>query len=171
MPTAGPTSPREQRRHAILALVQSRAVKSQEELRELLAESGIEVNQATLSRDLRDMALVKGPAGYALPATTPAVAAAEPDSGTAIALAHAVREWLRSAQTALNQVVLRTPVGGAQPLAIAIDRAELPDVVGTIGGDDTILIISKDAAAARRVMKRLLRIKGELLRLKGEDVR
>jgi transcriptional regulator of arginine metabolism len=161
MPSAGPTSPREQRRHAILALVQSRAVKSQEELRELLVTDGIEVNQATLSRDLRDMALVKGPSGYALPNTTPAVPATEPDSGTAIALAHAVREWLRSAQTALNQVVLRTPIGGAQPLAIAIDRAELADVVGTIGGDDTILIITKDPAAARRVTKRLLRLKGE----------
>lgn len=164
MPSAGPTSPREQRRHAILALVQRRTVRNQEELRALLADDGIDVNQATLSRDLRDMGLVKGPSGYAVPATTPAIPAAEPDSGSAIALVHALREWLRSVEVAQNQVVVKTPVGGAQPLAIAIDRAELPDVVGTLGGDDTILIVAKDPPAARRVTKRLLQLKGDLAR-------
>src|SRR5687768_16187211 len=130
MPSANTTNPREQRRQAILALVQGQQVRNQEELRELLASDGIAVNQATLSRDLRDMGLVKGPAGYALPATTPPLAA-EPDSGSAVALVHSVREWLRAVDVAQNQVVVKTPVGGAQPLAIAIDRAELPDVVGT----------------------------------------
>ncbi len=156
MPSVGPTSPREQRRHAILALVQRQQVRNQEELRARLADAGIDVNQATLSRDLRDMALVKGPDGYALPATLPAIPATQPDSGTAIALTHAVREWLRAVEVAQNQVVVKTPIGGAQPLAIAIDRAQLDDVVGTLGGDDTILIVSKDNAAARRVHKRLL---------------
>lgn len=166
MPPAGATSPREQRRHAILALVQGQQVRNQEELRALLSAEGIEVNQATLSRDLRDMGLVKGPEGYALPATTPPIRAAEPDSGTAIALTHAVREWLRSVEVAQNQVVVKTPIGGAQPLAIAIDRAALDDVVGTLGGDDTILIVSKDSAAARRVQRRLHRL--SQLHLKGD---
>ncbi|MEZ5962604.1 MAG: hypothetical protein R3F56_02045 [Planctomycetota bacterium] len=160
MPAADPTSPRERRRHAILALVQRRAVRNQEELRTLLAGAGIDVNQATLSRDLRDMGLVKGPGGYSLPAAAPPGSAADPDSGTAIALVHALREWMRTAEAAQNQVVLKTPVGGAQPLAIAIDRADLPDVLGTLGGDDTILLVAKDAAAARRVRKRLLELQG-----------
>jgi transcriptional regulator of arginine metabolism len=158
MPTADSATRREQRRQAILALVQARPVRNQEELRELLAGEGIEVNQATLSRDLRDMGLVKGPAGYALPPTAPAAA----DGDGALALVHALREWLRAIDVAQNQVVVKTPVGGAQPLAIAIDRAALPDVVGTLGGDDTILIVSKDGAAARRVRRHLLRLKGEI---------
>ncbi len=162
MPTADPANPREDRRRAILDLVQQRSVRSQDELRELLEAKGIEVNQATLSRDLRDMGLVKGPAGYAIPAAHgAAVAAADPDAGTAIALLHAVREWLRSAEVAQNQLVLKTPVGGAQPLAIALDGAELDDVVGTLGGDDTVLVIARDAAGARRVRARLLKLKGD----------
>lgn len=162
MPLPDSANPREDRRRAILDLVQQQTVRSQDELRELLETQGIEVNQATLSRDLRDMGLVKGPAGYAIPTVhSAAVAAAEPDAGTAIALLHAVREWLRSAEVAQNQLVLKTPVGGAQPLAIAIDSADLDDVVGTLGGDDTILVIAKDAAAARRVRTRLLKMRGD----------
>lgn len=164
MPSAGSISPRERRRHAILALVQRRSVRNQEDLRALLEEAGIDVNQATLSRDLRDMGLVKGPAGYALPAAAVGGAATEPGSGTAIALVHALREWMRSVDVAQNQVVVKTPVGGAQPLAIAIDRAGLDDVVGTLGGDDTILIVSKDHAAARRVSKRLAQLRGDVAR-------
>jgi len=158
MPTAETTTPRERRRQAILALVQRRAVRNQEELRTHLAAEGIDVNQATLSRDLRDMGLVKGPGGYAVPAGTQERAGADTDR--TVALVHALREWLRSVDVAQNQVVVKTPVGGAQPLAIAIDRAELPEVVGTLGGDDTILVVTKDAAAARRVLRRLRQLRG-----------
>jgi|SRR5690606_26543181 len=158
MPSTGRPNARDRRRSAILALVQDRVVRNQNELRALLAAQGFAVNQATLSRDLRDMGLVKGPHGYAIPDAVPGSTA---NGDPAVGLVRALRDWLRSVDVAQNQVVVKTPVGGAQPLAIAIDHAELEDVVGTLGGDDTILVVCKDNAAARRVQRRLLRLRGE----------
>ncbi len=141
---------REERRARIAGLVSSRHVHSQSELAELLSKTGIEVNQATLSRDLRDMGLLKGPDGYELPLTLP------PDEADAsLALYGAVHGWMSSAVAAGNQVVVKTPVGAAGPLAVALDKAGWAEVLGTIGGDDTILLIARSPAAARSVVRTL----------------
>ena len=132
---------REERRARIAELVRSRHVHSQSELAELLGKSGIEVNQATLSRDLRDMGLLKGRNGYELPTAIPP---AEADAS--LALYVAVHGWMSSAVAAGNQVVVKTPVGAAGPLAVALDQAGWPEVLGTIGGDDTILLIAREPA-------------------------
>ena len=115
------------------------------ELADRLEALGLGANQATLSRDLRDMGVVKGPSGYFLPgAPTLAV-------DTEARLRAALRQYLRGVTPAANQVVLRTPPGGAQPLALALDGAAPEKVVGTLAGDDTILVITPDASSARAV--------------------
>lgn len=139
------TIDRDQRRRRILELVQAGPVQSQAALRELLAREGCGVNQATLSRDLRDLGVVKAPEGYRLSGAAPAVDALE----------QATRQWLLEALPAQNQVVLRTPPGGAQPLALAIDSVRPEGVVGTLAGDDTVLVITPDARTARSLARRL----------------
>lgn len=153
-PRSGSSDPRlgsrDERRARIAELVRSRRVHSQLELSELLSRSGIEVNQATLSRDLRDMGLLKGPGGYEFPSAQPLAEADE-----SMALYVAVHGWMSSAVAAGNLVVLKTPVGSASPLAIALDQAGWPEIVGTIAGDDTILVVARSAAAARSVVRNL----------------
>lgn len=136
---------REVRRRAILDLLEAGPVPSQGDLAQGLTSLGLGANQATLSRDLRDMGVVKGPLGYVLPgAPVPAV---DPEAR----LRAALRQYLRGVVPAANQVVLRTPPGGAQPLALALDSAAPDKVVGTLAGDDTILVITPDARSARAV--------------------
>jgi transcriptional regulator of arginine metabolism len=152
------------RQHRIVDLLESTAVRSQAELAELLAAAGVSVTQATLSRDLLDLDAVKvrTPSGalvYAVPAEggdrTPIVARESAASGAR--LARLAGELLVSAEASGNLVVLRTPPGGAQFLASALDKAELGGVLGTIAGDDTILVIGAGAghrdgdALARRL--------------------
>ena len=144
------TDTREARRERILALLGKGRVKSQAELQEQLADDGFDVNQATLSRDLRDLSVVKGKAGYELPAVPTLLPQHAHQS-----LWHAVHTWLVGATAAQNLVVLRTPAGGAQALGLAIDHAELPGVVGTIAGDDTVLAICKDQHKAKALVRRL----------------
>lgn len=151
---ASGTAPRDARRSRILEIVRAGRVKNQLELRNRLAESGIEVNQATLSRDLRDLGLLKGPQGYELPNGTPPAS-----GGAAMALLAAARTWLAEARAAGSIVVLKTPPGGANPLAIALDRARLEGVVGTIAGDDTVFVAAAGAAHARRLVRRILALK------------
>ena len=135
---------RDRRRARIVELIGSQPVQSQNALQELLAEEGCPVNQATLSRDLRDLGVVKARDGYHLP-RVPLVDDAEERLEQAISL------WLLSALPAENQLVLRTPPGGAQALALAIDQAGLPEVLGTLAGDDTVLVITPDRRTARRL--------------------
>lgn len=146
---------RDSRHQRILALLASRRVRNQAELQGLLDGDGLEVNQATLSRDLRDLGVRKGKDGYELPAA-PALAPAAAGGS----LWHAVRVWLLGATPAQNLVVLRTPPGGAQALGLALDKATadqtLRGLVGTIAGDDTVLAICADNHKARAVAKRLL---------------
>lgn len=144
------TDPREARRERILALLERGPVKSQAELQAQLAAAGFTANQATLSRDLRDLGVVKGKDGYELP-NFPVLAPQTAHQS----LWHAVHTWLLAATAAQNQVVLRTPAGGAQPLGLAIDHAALPGVVGTIAGDDTVLAVCTDTRAARALVRRL----------------
>lgn len=148
-PPTSPATDRDERRQRILHLLERERHRSQADLQQRLAADGFDVNQATLSRDLRDLGVVKGPDGYELPQAT-----LSPQTATS-SLWHAVHTWLVSATAAQNLVVLRTPAGGAQPLGLAIDRAELAGVVGTIAGDDTVLAVCADAQKARSLVRQL----------------
>jgi transcriptional regulator of arginine metabolism len=163
------------RQAQISGILERRQVRSQEELAELLAERGVRVAQATLSRDLEELGAVRvrGPGGslvYALPGQPGGPGsppgglapggpgghgeAAEPPG----ALARLAPELLVSAEASANLVVLRTPAGGAQLLASAIDHAEWPSVLGTVAGDDTVLVITRDPAGGDSVAQALLRL-------------
>jgi len=142
---AGP----DRRRQRILALLERGPVRNQSDLQQQLATDGFEVNQATLSRDLRALGVVKGIGGYELPQATLSPETAHQS------LWHAVHTWLLGAKVAQNLVVLRTPAGGAQPLGVALDHAELPGLVGTIAGDDTVLAVCADGGKARALVRRL----------------
>ena len=138
------------RRQAILALVDAGGVRSQEDLQRRLRRRGIEVAQPTLSRDLKALGLAKTPTGY-----VSAPAAALPAEAREGALARAVGEFVLSVRAAASLVVIRTPPAGAHPLARALDEAGLPDVVGTIAGDDTVFVAAPGPAAALRLERRL----------------
>lgn len=134
------------RQSAILGIVDEQAVSSQEQLRSLLKEQGIEATQATLSRDIRDLGLVKRSVdgAYRRPDAADEPADHLEDFETAVG------NYLRRHDRVEQLIVLRTDAGYSQPLAEAIDRARLPQTVGTIAGENTILVIcrSGDAAAA-----------------------
>jgi transcriptional regulator of arginine metabolism len=136
-------------RHArIVALIRDGAVRSQTELADLLARDGIQITQATLSRDLDELGAVKvrgtdgGPATYVIPEEgRPPLRAAEQAPARLVRL---LRELLTGTDASGNLAVLRTPPGAAQFLASALDRSGLPDVVGTIAGDDTVLVVARE---------------------------
>ena len=140
------------RRAAIVELIRTRNVATQAELRELLSARGFDVTQATLSRDIRDLGLVKrsSDGAYQQQGAEPQVA---PAAG--FALQRAMAEYASGVACVQQLIVVRTGPGMAQPLALAIDRAKLDEVVGTLAGDDTILVISQDARHARALAKQL----------------
>src|SRR4051794_26223097 len=132
-------------RHArIVSVIRARAVHSQTELADLLAAEGIQVTQATLSRDLEELGAVKVSGAYLIPedGNRPLRQSEQAPAR----LVRLLRELLTGADASGNLVVLRTPPGAAQFLASALDRSGLPDVVGTIAGDDTILVVAREAA-------------------------
>lgn len=149
------------RQQMVVELLEHGEVKSQVELSELLAARGVHVTQATLSRDLLELDAVKvrsaaGTLVYAVPAEggdrTPSPVR---ESGAAQArLSRLCGELLVSAEASANLVVLRTPPGAAQFLASAFDRAEIPDVLGTIAGDDTVLVIGRDPEGGDELARR-----------------
>jgi len=140
------------RQSAILDAVRHEPVRSQEQLRRQLRAAGFDVTQATLSRDIRELQLVKGgPDGVYQP---PARPMATNGHGAASLLAKALSEYLTKADQVQQLVLLRTGPGQAQILGVAIDGARLPDVVGTLAGDDTILVITRGARQARALVKR-----------------
>ena len=162
-------------RHAQIAAIlgqSSAPVRSQEELAERLGERGVRVTQATLSRDLEELGAVRlrgtdGALVYALPgepgpgglgaalAGGPfAPSAADPSAR----LTRVAAELLVTAEASANLVVLRTPAGAAQLLASAIDHAGWPAVLGTVGGDDTVLVISRDPNGGEELAQALLRL-------------
>jgi transcriptional regulator of arginine metabolism len=151
------------RHQRIVELVTSTEVHSQGELADLLAESGVRVTQATLSRDLVELDAVKvrAPSGalvYAVPAEGGDRRPAAPGETVAAThrLARLSAELLVSADASGNLVVLRTPPGAAQFLASAFDKADLPDILGTIAGDDTVLVIGRDPAGGEELARRFL---------------
>ncbi len=137
-------------RHSrILSLVHHEAIHSQRELRRRLHRLGINVTQATLSRDLKEMRLVRTPSGYKpLPGTPEATSAP-----TGLALA--VHDFLLEVRPAANLLVLKTPAGAAPALAAALDNEQWSEVVGTIAGDDTVLVITASRKRAIAVEKHL----------------
>jgi transcriptional regulator of arginine metabolism len=140
------------RQAALLEVVDREALHSQEMLRRRLHQRGFEATQATISRDIRDLGLVKraGDGAY----QRPGVDASNPETALS-ALERATAEFLRRVDRVQQLVVIRTGVGQAQPLALALDRAQLPETVGTIAGDDTILVIARGARGAAALLKRL----------------
>jgi transcriptional regulator of arginine metabolism len=145
------------RQAAILEVIENEAITSQEQLRRRLSARGFEATQATLSRDIRDLGLVKRAADGAY---RPA-GAGEVDTVRAEgALERAVGDYLRRHEAVQQLIVLRTDPGQAQPLAVAIDRARVPEIVGTIAGDDTILVICRSADQADALTRRLQKITG-----------
>jgi len=140
------------RQSAILELVDREAITSQELLRERLKLRGIEATQATLSRDIRDLGLIKQAAdGAYRRAGADSRPAGDPEGECRTA----VDDYLRRYDVVDQLVVLKTDAGQAQPLAVAIDRAGLSEIVGTIAGDDTILVICRSAPDAAGLSKRL----------------
>ena len=164
--TARPQMSRTARQARVVDLLRSHGVRSQGELLTLLAADGIDVTQATLSRDLVELDAVKVRRGrtlvYAVPdagGSLPSITAGRSDGDVLddlpARLRRAAEELLVSAQYAGNQVVLRTPPGAANYLASCIDQSHLTDVMGTIAGDDTILVIATSAAGARAFVRHL----------------
>ena len=139
------------RQSAILDVVEQEAVRSQEQLRQRLAQRGFDVTQATLSRDIKELGLMKRSADGAYQAAG-AQAAPGATMGT---LGRALAEYLVNIEPVQQLVVLKTGPGQAQLLGLAIDRARLDEVAGTLAGDDTILIIARDAKDAQQVVKKL----------------
>ena len=137
------------RHKAILELLDDGPVESQEVMQGILERKGIEVGQATLSRDIRELKLVKGPEGYRRAAEH---AAAEGVLPSVMQLAHQFVIEIRQAQ---NMLVVKTTVGSAQPVAAALDASHWPEVVGTIAGDDTVLVIAADKKKAHALAQRI----------------
>ena len=141
-----------QRQALILEIVDRGPLHSQEQLRRRLHKRGFEATQATISRDIKELGLVKraGDGAY----QRPGVDTTNPETALA-ALERAAAEFLSRVERVQQLVVIRTGIGQAQPLAIAIDRARLAEAVGSIAGDDTILVIARDARRAAALLKRL----------------
>src|SRR5262245_8633705 len=148
-----PRSQMKTRRQAvILELIDREPLRSQEQLRRQLRQRGFRATQATISRDIKDLGLVKrsGDGAY----QRQGVEAVNPAS-VHTALERAAFEFLRHVDRVRELVVVRTGAGQAQPLALAIDRAKLPEAVGTIAGDDTILVVARSDRRAVALAKRL----------------
>ena len=138
------------RQGQILKLLGARAVASQDELRRQLVHLGMRVTQATLSRDLRELRLVKTAEGY-----RPLSAAAAEEAVPQNTLERALKEFLLDIRPAQNMLVLKTPPGGAQPLAAAVDAERWKEIAGTLAGDDTVLLITPSRSARAAIQKRV----------------
>ena len=134
------------RQGQILKLIRGRQISTQEDLAQALSEiSGIQTTQVTLSRDIRELGLVKTQEGYKQMAAS-----------TGPELASVFGEFLRDVRQAQNLIVLKTSPGHASPVAVAIDQEEMPEIVGTLAGDDTVLVITPDTDVAVKLRDRLL---------------
>jgi transcriptional regulator of arginine metabolism len=143
------STPKPQRHHRILELVRREPLVTQEEMVRRLAREGMHVTQATLSRDIKELGLLKSADGYSAPFE--ATDAASPVR----ALARMLREFVIDVREAQNLLILKTTPGSAQPVAAALDSESWPELVGTLGGDDTILAVSPSNADCRALGKRI----------------
>lgn len=136
-----------QRQSLLLKVVRQGGLRTQEELGEALATQGVAVSQVTLSRDLRDLSVVKTVEGYQDGSTlTPAPLES---------LRRVLREFLLEAIPAQNLVVLKTYPGGAGPVALGLDRSGWPEILGTVAGDDTVFVATASAMDAKRLAAKL----------------
>ena len=153
MTTDNLVQPKTKRQRAILALIAARPIHSQDELAVLLEQQGYEATQATISRDIKELGLIKiplkGGGGGAFKYVEPS-----PGPMFASRLHRIIAELVSSVKGSVNQIVLRTPPGSAMMVASAIDNAEWPEVLGTLGGDDTILVIIDDPAKLPMIVQR-----------------
>jgi transcriptional regulator of arginine metabolism len=156
------TPARTSRQRAILSLIAGRPIRSQDELAQLLEQQGYEVTQATVSRDIKELGLMKVPLknGGKL---THQFKYVEPSPGPVYAsrLHRVVSELVTSVRGSHNLIVLRTPPGSAMMLASAVDGAEWPDILGTIAGDDTVFVAIEDPDRLGVLMQRFIDMKGE----------
>ena len=139
-------------------MIASEAISSQDELRRRLAQIKLRVTQATLSRDIAELKLVKTPEGYRPASGLPEETAPIPP------LARALGEFLLDIRPAENLLVLKTPPSGAQPLAAAVDGAKFPEIAGTIAGDDTVLIITPNKRQRESLQQKIESFVGRPLR-------
>ena len=147
---------KERRQRAILTLVATRPIHSQEELAAMLDSQGYETTQATISRDIKELGLAKVPIKngngngqfkYIVPS---------PQLSFASRLHRAVTELVTSIQSSVNLIVLRTPPGSAMLVATAIDEAQWPEIIGSIAGDDTIMVIVRDPKETPIIVQRFI---------------
>jgi transcriptional regulator of arginine metabolism len=155
---AAPALNRAGRQARIVELIRDRAVHSQAELLGLLVGDGIETTQATVSRDLDELGAIKVRGAYVIPDDGSPVRGVEGGTGR---VARLLGELLTGVDASGNLTVLRTPPGAAQYVASAIDRAGLHDVVGTIAGDDTILVVAREPLSGAELAMRLVNLREE----------
>lgn len=146
-----------------MTIVREQAIHSQEDLLHALRRKSFRVTQPTLSRDIAALGLVKTPYGYVMPGELASVTPISPLTAEQ-RFDSAVDEYVVSAVAASNLVVIKTGIGNAQPVALAIDGAKLDAVLGTIGGDDTIFVALADDGAARALERRIQNLIGRPLR-------
>src|SRR5580658_10874935 len=136
-----------ERRNAILRILRSSEVRRQSDLAQLLRRDGFDVTQSSVCRDLRDLGVLKASGRYQAPADE--ISRANGDFG-------ALAPFVRAVRPAGSSVtVIKTSIGAAASVAVALDKADFPEVVGTISGDDTIFVATSDARAQRRLIERL----------------
>jgi transcriptional regulator of arginine metabolism len=159
MPGRRKTLAKPQRQHRIARLLEAHAVTSQTQLVELLAGDGVIATQATVSRDLEDLGAIKvrvpgGETVYAIP-ELPAEQRAPEEH-----LRRVFGDWVVEVAHSANLVVLRTPPGSAHVVGSALDRSNLPDILGTVAGDDTLIVVVAEATGGAAVARRLSELAG-----------
>jgi transcriptional regulator of arginine metabolism len=137
------------RHQAILDLLDEGSVESQDSLQHRLERKGFDVGQATLSRDIHELKLVKGPEGYRRNGGSVGA------EGVLPSVMHLARQFVVEIRQAQNLLVVKTTVGSAQPVAAALDASRWPGIVGTIAGDDTVLVIATDKRQAQALARRI----------------
>lgn len=148
-----------QRQHRIAQLLESEPVTSQARVVELLADGGVEATQATVSRDLEEMGAVK----VRMPGGEPVYAIPELPKDQVMPgdqLRRVLGDWVVDVASSANIVIVRTPPGSAHVVASALDRASLPGILGTVAGDDTILVVTAEPEGGSEVAKRLADLAG-----------
>jgi transcriptional regulator of arginine metabolism len=147
------------RQHRISQLLQAEAVTSQQQLVEMLAEAGVEATQATVSRDLEELGAVK----VRMAGSDPIYAVPELPKDRVVPGEHLRRvlgDWVVDVAASANLVVVRTPPGSAHVVASALDRAALPQILGTVAGDDTIVVIAAEDVGGEQVRRQLADLAG-----------
>jgi transcriptional regulator of arginine metabolism len=149
-------SSKAERQKALLDVIAEQAVSTQAELKDLLKERGIEADQATLSRDIRELGLIKTSDDGAHYRYAPVESVAPPVHTKASAI---LARLVRKIECSGNLLVIKTDPGEASPIGLALDRMGWSEVVGTVAGDDTLLVVVKEGSPARKLAKKILDLK------------